>query len=147
MRTAMLIAVLACAGAPGVWAQGDASSGAESKIIAMEHMWAQAYVSKDPRALASILDDGFICVASDGRVLNKAQVLEDVKTTSSAVQILTEAMVVHLHGDTAIVTGTFRTKGMKRGKPYERRERFVDTWIYRDGQWISLTTMVGFAAD
>jgi ketosteroid isomerase-like protein len=144
MRTAFLIVLLACTGVPAVWAQADSGSGAESKIIAMEHVWAEAYMGKDPKALARILDDGFVCVASDGRMLNKAQVLADVKTTS-AVQILTEAMVVHLHGDTAIVTGTFRTKGVEHGKPYAQRERFVDTWIYRNGQWISLTTMLGFA--
>lgn len=146
MRAAMMIALLACAGTGTGHAQGGSGPNAESKIIAMEHVWAQAYVAKDPKALARILDDAFVCVSSGGKVLHKADILEDVKT-SSASQILTEAMVVHLHGDTAIVTGTFRTKGMERGKPYGRRERFVDTWIYRNGQWISITTMVSFAAD
>ena len=144
MRTLILIAVLICAGTPAGCAQGVSDTDAESKIIAMEHMWAQAYMGKDPKALGAILDDAFICVTSEGKVLTKAEILADV-TTSTALQILTESMVVHVHGDTAIVSGSFRTKGTERGKPYVRRERFVDTWLYENGRWVSITSMVTLA--
>jgi hypothetical protein len=69
---------------------------------------------KDSTALSRILDDAFVCVASDGKLLTKAEVMADVNT-STALQILPESMVVHLHGDTAIVTGTFRTKAWNAG--------------------------------
>jgi ketosteroid isomerase-like protein len=144
MRTMILVALLSCAGAVAGYAQGNPE--AASKIVAMEHVWAQAYIVKDPRALARILDDAFVCVASDGKLMSKAEVMADVKT-STALQILTEPMVVHMHGDAAIVTGTFRTKGVERGKPYARRERFVDTWVNKNGQWVSVTTMVTLAAE
>ena len=140
MRTLMLVALLACAGSLSGYAQDDADADSASKITAMEHVCAQSYRMKDPRALARILDDAFVCVGSDGKILTKAEVMADVLTSEGLV--LTEAMAVHLHGDTAIVTGTFRTKGVERGKPYARRERFVDTWINKDGQWVSITTMV-----
>jgi len=146
MRTLMLVVLLACAATSAVDAQGDPDSDAASKIVAMEHVWAQAYMAKDPRALARILDDAFVCVASDGKLMTKAQVMGDVKT-STALQILTESMVVHMHGDTAIVMGTFRTRGVEHGKPYARRERFVDTWLNKNGQWVSLTTMVTLTAE
>lgn len=146
MRTLILIALMACAGTSAGHAQRDSDTDAESKIVAMEHVWAQAYTAKDPKALAAILDDEFVCVTSEGKVLTKDEILADVKT-SSALQILTESMVVHLHGDTAIVTGTFRTKGVEHGKPYARRERFVDTWLYRNGRWVSVTTIVTLAGE
>ncbi len=146
MRTLMLVALLACAGTSSGFAQGDSDSDAASKIVAMEHVWGQAYAVKDPKALERILDAAFVCVSSDGKLLTKADILADVKT-STALQVLTESMVVHVHGDTAIVTGTFRTKGVERGKPFERRERFVDTWLHKNGQWVSLTSMVTLASD
>jgi len=52
---------------------------------------------------------------------------------------------VELHGDTAIITGIFRTTGVERGKPFARRERFVDTWLYRSGQWVSISSLVTLA--
>jgi ketosteroid isomerase-like protein len=142
----MLIALLACAGTSAGHAQTSSDEDAESKIVAMEHVWAQAYLIKDPKALDRILDDAFVCVTSDGRLMTKAEVLADVET-SAVTQLLTESMVVHLHGDTAIVTGTFRTKGVEHGKPFARRERFVDTWHYKNGQWVSISTMVTLTVD
>lgn len=129
----MLVALMAFAGLSAGYAQGDSDSDVEAKILAMEHVWGQAYVSKDPKALERILDDAFVNVDSDGRLQTKADVLMEMRT-STALQFLTESMAVHLHGNTAIVTGVFLIKGVERGKPYAQRERFVDTWLYKNGQ-------------
>jgi ketosteroid isomerase-like protein len=45
-------------------------------------------------------------------------------------------MSVRVFGNTAIATGIFRTKGVEGKKSYVRRERFIDTWMYKDGRWI-----------
>jgi len=146
MRVWMLIALVACTVTSVALAQENPDADRESKIIAMEHVWAQAYMAKDPKALARILDDAFVCVDSNGRLPAKADVLADVKT-SNLLQLLMEAMAVHLHGDTAIITGIFRTTGVDHGKPFARRERFVDTWLYRNGQWVSISSLVTAAGD
>jgi ketosteroid isomerase-like protein len=136
----MLVALLASVGTSAGYAQ-DADSDVEAKILATEHMWGQAYVSKDPKALERILDDAFVNVDSDGILQTKAEVVAEVRT-STVVQFLTESMVVHLHGNTALVTGIFQLKGVDRGKPYAQRERFLDTWFYKNGQWVSIAGLV-----
>jgi len=141
VKTLMLVAVLGCVGTSASYAPRDADSDVEAKVVAMQHMWGQAYVSKDPKALERILDDAFVNVDSDGILQTKAEAVAEVRT-STAVQFLTESMVVHLHGDAAIVTGVFEIKGVDRGKPYAQRERFVDTWLYKNGQWVSIAGLV-----
>ena len=141
VRAFMLVALLACAGISSGRASGDSDSDVEAKILAMERMWSQAYVSKDPKALDRILDDAFVNVDSDGKLQTKADVLAEV-STSTALQFLTESMAVRLHGNTAIVTGVFLIKGVDRGKPFAQRERFVDTWFYKSGQWVSIAGLV-----
>ena len=141
MRTLILVALLASVGTSASYAQGDADSDVEAKILATEHMWGQAYVSKDPKALERILDDAFVNIDSDGVVQTKAEVVAEV-STSTIVQFLTESMVVRLHGNTAIVTGIFQLKGVDHGKPFAQRERFVDTWFYKNGQWVSIAGLV-----
>ena len=141
MKTLMLVALLAWVGTSAGYAPGNADSDAEAKILATEHMWGQAYVSKDPKALERILDDAFVNVDSDGILQTKAEVVAEVRT-STVVQFLTESMVVHLHGNTALVTGIFQLKGVDRGKPYAQRERFVDTWFHKNGQWVSIAGLV-----
>ena len=137
----MLAALLACVGTSEGYAPRGADSDVEAKILATEHMWGQAYVSKDPKALERILDDAFVNVDSDGILQTKAEVVAEVRT-STVVQFLTESMVVHLHGNTALVTGIFQLKGVDRGKPYAQRERFVDTWFHKNGQWVSIAGVV-----
>ena len=140
MKTLMLVALLASVGTLAGYAQ-DVDFDVEAKILATQHMWGQAYVSKDPKALERILDDAFVNVDSDGILQTKAEVVAEVRT-STVVQFLTESMVVHLHGNTALVTGIFQLKGVDRGKPYAQRERFVDTWFHKNGQWVSIAGLV-----
>jgi ketosteroid isomerase-like protein len=47
---------------------------------------------------------------------------------------------VHLFGNVAIATGVMRVKGVEAGKPYIRRERFVDTWLQKKGTWVCVGT-------
>jgi ketosteroid isomerase-like protein len=141
MKTVMMVVLLACAGTTAGYAQGESEGDVGAKILAMERVWSNAYVLKDPKALERILDDTFVNVDSDGRLQNKADLLAEVKT-SSVLQFLTESMAVHLHGDTAIVTGIFVINGVERGKPYAQRDRFVDTWFYKNGQWVSIAGVV-----
>jgi hypothetical protein len=49
-------------------------------------------------------------------------------------------MSVRVHGTIAIATGVFRAKGVEGGKHYVRRERFVDTWLLKDGTWVCIAT-------
>jgi ketosteroid isomerase-like protein len=141
VKTLIFVALFACVGTLAGPSPGDADYDVEAKVLAMQHMWGQAYVSKDPKALERILDDAFVNVDSDGVLQTKAEVVAEVNT-STAVQFLTESMVVHLHGNTAIVTGVFEIKGVSRGKPYAQRERFVDTWLYKNRQWVSIAGLV-----
>ena len=140
MRTLLLVA-LVCAGTPSVYPQDTTDSGVTAKILAMEHTWSQSYVLKDSKALERIIDDAFVNVESDGRVITKADLLAEVHK-STVSQVHTESTVVRVHGDTAIVTGVILIKGLDRGKPFTQRERFVDTWLCRNGQWVTIAGIV-----
>ena len=59
------------------------------------------------KALDQILDDAFVYVSDEGRLLTKAEVLKDVKE-SKVQRVVTESVAVHVHGETAIATGTFQ---------------------------------------
>jgi len=145
MRRLTLFVLMVFAGTAAGRAQGTSQGTSDSdvtaKIVAMEHMWSQAYVLKDPKALERILDDNFVNVESDGKLMNKADMMAEVRA-STILQVLTESMVVNLHGDTAIVTGIFLMKGVERGKPFAQRERFLDTWFCKDGQWVTIAGLV-----
>jgi hypothetical protein len=80
------------------------------------------------------LDDSFIYVDLQGRLLTKTEVMADVKA-SAVQQFVTSEMTAHLYGNATIVTGVFRMKGIEKGKPFLLLGRFTDTWIYSGGSW------------
>ena len=143
MRLSACLMILVCATASLVRAQDDSDSAVRSRIIALEKAWNQAYKAGDIRALNSILDNEIVLINDDGSVQSKAEFLGSIKATSNnsqEQQVSPESMSVHVYGNTAISTGVFRAKGVEGRKSYVRRERFVDTWIYKNGQWVCVAS-------
>jgi hypothetical protein len=133
----MLFAVLAspCTG------QGGDHRDIEGKLLALERVGKlQATQLKDLKMLNEILDESFVVVDQDGVLMNKAQVLAYVQKAIS-LRYLTSDMTVRLHGDTAIVTGTYRLNGILAGKRIDQRGRFVDTWLEKNGRWVAIASL------
>lgn len=119
----------------------DSSEAVRTKIIALEKAWNQAYKMADIRALNALLDDQIILINDDGSTQSKDEWLKTVKVSNSQEQqVSPESLSVRVYGDTAIATGVFRAKGTEGGKAYIRRERFVDTWINKNGNWVCVAT-------
>ena len=137
MRTTAYITILACATSLALAAQNSSDLGAKSKILALEYAWDQAQERGDIQALDAIFDNSLVFVDYDGRVLTKPQYLARVTSDSSHLQqIVTESMSVQMFGNTAIVVGTYRAKGLENGTPYLRHRRFIDTWMLIGEHWM-----------
>ena len=108
----------------------------EGKILALESVWNRAEQSKDIGALAHIFAANMIYVDYDGTIRTREQFLEYIKNDVSAPdQLVTEDQIVHSYKDCAVVTGVFRGKWSKAGKPAALRGRFTDTWVKMNDQW------------
>jgi ketosteroid isomerase-like protein len=108
----------------------------KSRIVALENSWNQAELHNDAHAVDLLLADDFVMTVADGYTLNKAQMLASVRDISYRPDVLqSDNMEVRMYGNTAIVTGSYLEKGKDKGKPFERRGRFTDTWINLNGQW------------
>ena len=138
MRWAAFLIVLLAV--PQLFAQSDSDDAAKAKVIALEKAWNQAYKAGDTKALGGLI----VKLGSrmvDGSLKTKSQFLASVKsTTANEEQVAPESLVVHMHGQTAVAVGVFAAKGSRGGKPYVRRERFVDTWILKNGKWVCVAT-------
>jgi ketosteroid isomerase-like protein len=136
MRSITLLMIAICAMALQLVAQDEADRATQSRIVALEKAWNQAYKFCDRKALDELLDDQLVLVNDDGSIQGKGEFLASIKKSNSEEQQVTpESITVHTFGTAASATGVFTLKGTKAGKPYIRRERFLDTWVYRDGKW------------
>jgi ketosteroid isomerase-like protein len=112
---------------------------ARAQVLALEKAWNQAYKAGDVKALSSILDNSLVLVEDDGSLKTKSEFLASVKASNANdEQVAPESLTVRVFGSTAIAIGVIAVKDAKGGKTH--RERFIDTWIYRNGSWICIAT-------
>ncbi|MBZ5663887.1 MAG: nuclear transport factor 2 family protein [Acidobacteriia bacterium] len=115
--------------------QGN-SSDEGARVQALDNSWNHALETKDTKALDMLLADSFVSVDIDGSIETKSEFLTGIKAPGyQPSQAVTEQSTVQVYGDSAVVVGVFRTKGVEKGKTYVHRERFVDTWVKINGTW------------
>jgi ketosteroid isomerase-like protein len=137
MRTLMSTWVLIVVASLAMLGQEKPSvSDDEGRILALETAWNHAEEKKDAAALDQLLATSLVYIDYDGSIMNKAEFLENIKAEPlHPAQIINDEMHVRVYGDAAVVTGIYREKGTNKGKPYQRRGRFTDTWVKQNGGW------------
>lgn len=110
-----------------------ASSELEPTITRLENDFAHALVARDLPTFHRLLAANFV-YTENGTVMNKDELLRAIMADriSSASN---ETMKVQPYGDTVVVTGILRTKGSGKDGTFDRRYRFTDTWLLRNGSW------------
>jgi len=117
-------------------AQKQKDDSQETKLLIMEHLWNEAQVNRDDRALDAMLGAEFVNTEYDGEVSDKSKFLADIRDPQFKPSSLTiQDLKVSMYSDSAVVVGIYRTKGTYQGKPYEHFGRFTDTWVFTQGRW------------
>ena len=107
-----------------------------AKLVVLEHLWNEAQVNRDQRALEGMIADSFVDTEWDGDVSERGKFLADIKDPKFKPTLVTiQDLKVNLYSSTGIVTGVYHTKGSYNGKPYDHLGRFTDTWIFQDSKW------------
>ena len=138
MRACILCSLLLAVAA---WAQSSPFDPRESKLLVLEHMWNEAQVNGDSSALAAMVADPFTDTEYDGQVSDRQKFLADIRDPEFKPSFMNiQDVKVSFFQNTAIVTGTYHTKGQYTGKPYEHYGRFTDTWINQNGTWMCVAS-------
>lgn len=113
-----------------------ASATVAQAVMDLENQWAAASKASKGDALAPMLAEDFVALDSDGSLHGKGDV---IARTTKAKWVTNEIgdMKVTVHGDSAIVTGTWTGKGTDgTGKAVDSKERWADTWVKMpNGKW------------
>ena len=108
----------------------------ESKLVVLERLWNEAQVDRDSASLDALVAERFVNTEYDGEVSDKTKFLSDIKDPLFKPTVASiQNVKVNLFGETAVITGVYRTKGTYQGKPYDHLGRFTDTWISENGKW------------
>ncbi len=103
----------------------------------LEQDWNNALMKRDAAWFEKNYASDFSGVSStSANLANKSQEISDIVNDKGLELTETTDMNIRVEGNMAVVTGIFRTKGKDdKGIAYDRRARYTDTWIKRDGRW------------
>lgn len=109
---------------------------AEQTIRNLENRCLEAFKEGDAVALAGLMAPEFIAINFDGKVENKAQLLEAIRRKLLIVEsVKTKDSEVRIHGRTAVVTGESSWDGRVGGQKVGIDMRYISVWVSQQGRW------------
>ena len=139
MRFWMILLCTLCATQAVAAAAGDRDSDVAATVRSLERSKFDAQQNKDAAVLNAIFDDGLMWVDQDGALSTKAGFLEGLRNSSSTqLRIVPDALAVTVFDGIAVVVGIYDETGMRTGRPYHRRCRFIDSWAFKRGKWMCI---------
>lgn len=118
-------------------AGGATATAAVTKaLMDMEHQWTKLSKAGDGDGLAAMLSEDFVALDSDGSMHGKTEVVARTKKAKWVTNEIGD-LKVNVHGDSAIVTGSWTGNGTDgTGKAVNAKERWADTWVkMANGKW------------
>jgi ketosteroid isomerase-like protein len=108
------------------------------EVAALDTAYQAAVAHNDAAAMDRILADDFTLVLGNGSAHPKAELLVPARGGDVTYEIQAEepgTQQVRIWGDTAVVTALLHLKGVNRGKPFDRRLWFSDTYVRTPEGW------------
>jgi ketosteroid isomerase-like protein len=128
----LALCLLGCVAIPDL-AQENSN---EASIHSLEMKWADAYRLRKVDVLSSLISDDYVITMEDGATLSKVGFISHTAEPSEHVDTAEIIDVkIRMHGDTAIVTGSYHESGESRGKRYDYHDRLTDVWMKIGGKW------------
>ena len=128
---------------------GKASGYAEEEraVTKLEQEWFAMQQANDWAKLSKLISDDFVIVDSDGSLGNRSSMIDGYQEEAPRVMSLKmQVLVAHAVAPNAVIASgldDIQTKG--DGGTVHRYERFIDTWILRDGRWQCVAEQITLA--
>ncbi len=113
-----------------------ASASDSSAIIAQDQQLNRLISAGDAKAAAPIYLDEFVLTTSRGTSKTKQDVVAEIGSAGLHFEVNeTSGVVIHQHGDTAVLTGTLHQRGVYHDKAFDSTLHVTDTWVRTAHGW------------
>ncbi len=85
--------------------------------------------------LDRLMAEDYLLTTVSGEVVNKARVLEEVKSANATAEVRNTDVAVRVYGDVAVVTGLVLISGKFNNRDVSTQSRYMKVYVKRQGQW------------
>jgi len=108
------------------------------EVIAFRNRYIEAEENRDMAFLEKILADDFFALNPQGKLLDKAGQLENLKRPDRTLKVLNPRethVQFYANGQVAILTEHVTVDGTDKGKPFGGEYRFLRVFAKQNGNW------------
>lgn len=110
-------------------------------VRAQEMKWADAYRQRQVDVLSSLLAEDYVITFEDGSTYGKVGFISHSAEPTEHVEIAEMSdLKIRMHGDVAVVTGSYHERGESGGKRYDYRDHLTDVWMKIGGKWLLIAS-------
>ena len=125
----------------------DSNDKIKDDLLSLERKWLDAEFALDTAYISTLLDPSFLDISAD-QIHNKQQALKGMYDNISAMRndsifldsLKFEDVIVNLYENTAVISLVTHSYKKDKGKPIQKRMRFYDVWINRNGKWKAVSS-------
>ncbi|MDQ3687267.1 MAG: nuclear transport factor 2 family protein [Acidobacteriota bacterium] len=107
----------------------------EQELKNLERQWEEALTRRDVAALDRLMAEDYVLTTVRGEVVNKAKVLEEVKSANVTAKVQNTDTAVRVYGDTAVVTGLVLISGRFNDQEVSTQSRYLKVYVRGRGRW------------
>ena len=101
-----------------------------NKTLFEENGW------EPPTTIDELMADDYQIIQPGGVVQGKAETLASLRSDQRHWEIAeSDQHDVRVYGDTAVVIGRWRGRGINHGQPFDYAARYLCVWVKRAGRW------------
>ena len=103
------------------------------EVMAAEEAWTQAHLETDVEALDKLMHRDYTIVKPDGSIWVKETALASyVPGRRDWTEAGSSDHLVRVYGNTAVVIGVWKAKGVNNGEAFDYSARYVSVWVKED---------------
>jgi hypothetical protein len=119
----------------------------KKELLSLERKWLDAEFALDTAYISTLMDSSFIDISPD-HTSNKQQALKGMYDNINAMRrdsifldsLKFENVNINVYENTAVVALITHSYKKNKGVPVEKRMRFYDVWIKRNGKWKAVSS-------
>lgn len=134
---------------PGKKSQNVGPAAEIAAIRTREEDYTNGVRNKDIALLASVFADSFIDTSASGKLVNKEEYLELLKSDRSTIEsLVVDEEKIGVYGDAAVASSRFVVKAREEnGKRADEVGRATDVWVKLNGKWMCVAAHSSIIAD
>lgn len=114
----------------------------EEELIEFSNLWDKAIISNDALEIANFMSQDWVIAGSDG-ITAKPLFLELIKNgVLTHNRMDADESNVRIYGQTGIIISKGTSAGTYKGEPFEFYEWSTSVFIWTEGKWLCVSTMV-----